>query len=371
MKFELYFDKKIIFSLWIIIGFIVFLHFRPQQTAANEIAEIKASSNLSRQVELYRQLIKKIGPEAAQNELFRSGLPFTGQTHLLNHTVGDYLYEEYGTSGLLQCKDYFLSSCHHGFILHAIGNGGMPEVTETLNICRANGGAIFTQCAHAVGHGFLAYQGYKNLVQALETCDKTVETVKDFPLFNCYDGIFMENIWAVHDGEPSPDRWVKPEDKHFPCNDPRIAYKYLLGCWSNQPALAYQLFRGDISRVPAVCMELTDEKLKEMCFNGLARQIHPITGSASEVLQQCSLMTEEKWINYCIVINATSFFSVGDRTLPFEICSAIGEADKNSCFRQLFDTMNIYIGNKQEFHAVCLNISDYWWRNECVNSYYK
>src|SRR6185503_15409650 len=97
-----------------------------------EIQQIKTTNNLQEQVGYYKKLIERVGPIQAQEDLYHSGLPFTGQTHLLNHTVGDYLYEKFGAAGLSQCKEYFLSSCYHGFILNAIGTGGLPEVAKVM-----------------------------------------------------------------------------------------------------------------------------------------------------------------------------------------------------------------------------------------------
>lgn len=336
-----------------------------------EIREIKASGNPTLQVKLYRDLIERVGPEEAQEELYRSGLPFTGQTHLLNHTIGDYLYEKYGTSGLRFCKDYFLSSCHHGFILHVIADGGMPEVLESFKECQKSGFTVSSQCAHGIGHGFLAYVGYKNLTEALKTCDEVAETIPEFPLFNCYDGVFMENIWAVHEGEPSKDRWVKENDPIYPCNDKRIDSKYLLGCWSNQPSLAYQQMNGDIKKVgKEVCEKVKDEVHKATCFNGLARQIHPLTaGSATKTFELCGLMPTEKWANYCVVTNAVSGYSVGDRATPFQICSMTSGEAKADCYGQLFGTMRSYKKPEENTKNLCAKISDREWWTKCESQF--
>lgn len=332
----------------------------------SEIEGIKATEDMKEQIKLYTELIERVGPEQAQEDLFKSGLPFTGQTHLLNHTAGDYLYLKYGSDGLLKCKDYFLSSCYHGFVLHVIGKGGTVKVAETLEACRKNGVQTFSQCAHAVGHGYLAYLGYKNLIEALKTCDQAAVTTEGFPLFNCYDGVFMENIWGIHDGEPSPDRWIKPEDKQYPCNDRRIDDKYLLGCWSNQPALAYQLFKGDIAKVPAVCMAIVNKEQQEMCFNGLSRQIHPLTrGDVNITFELCSLMPNAKWSNYCLAVNAASSFGMGGREIPFEICGRIPTEAKEDCYTRVFSNMSGYINNKEEFYALCDKVKDDLWREKC------
>src|SRR3989344_4473672 len=146
-------------------------------TLNSEIVSIKTVRNIDEQVKLYTKLIERVGPEQAQEDLLRSGLPFDGQTHLLNHTVGDYLYLKCGVAGLSQCKVLFLSSCYHGFILHAIADGGMNKVAEVFASCYKEGSTVYIQCTHAIGHGFLANAGYKNLTQALKICDEAISTI--------------------------------------------------------------------------------------------------------------------------------------------------------------------------------------------------
>ena len=45
-----------------------------------------------------------------------------------------------------------------------------------------------------------------------------------------------------------PKRWLKSEDPHYPCTDPRIAERYQVGCWSNQASVMYQHFGGDLRK---------------------------------------------------------------------------------------------------------------------------
>lgn len=341
--------------------------FQKDNSSNSEIAGIKATQNLDEQVKLYTELIKRVGPGEAQEDLFKSGLPFTGQTHLLNHTVGDYLYQKYGPAGLLQCQDYFLSSCYHGFILHAIGEGGMPEVGKVFAECRKSGQTVFSQCAHAIGHGFLANVGYKNLTEALKTCDQAINTMPEFPAFNCYDGVFMENIWAVHEGEPSPDRWVKPSDVEYPCNDNRIEDKYILACWSNQPSLAYRFFEGDVKKVADnLCAKVKRPEHQQMCFDGLARQIHPLTeGQSRKTLELCSLMPSMKWNNFCVSVNAGASYSVGDRNVPYEVCADVVAEGKEECYGRIFSMMRAYQKPGEDLKNLCAKVSDQNFRQKC------
>ena len=332
----------------------------------DEIAKIKATNSIDEQAKLYRQLIERTGPEEAQEQLLRSGLPFTGQTHLLNHVIGDYLYEKYGTAGLVRCRDYFLSSCYHGFILHAIGSGGIDEINSAMSECSKKGSPVMSQCAHAVGHGFLAWLGYPNLTGALELCDEMEERSNNFPLYNCQDGVFMENIWGIHGGAPSPDRWVNPNDVVYPCNDPRIKYEYINACWSNQPALMYRYFRGDVKKIGEECLKVNDTTHQKTCFNGLARQIHPITKSNVDIaFQYCEQMPQD-WIDYCLTTITTADFSVGGRDMSFQICARIGEQGKEQCYQNLFAAMKAYSPMREDYEKLCQKILEDEWRQRCL-----
>lgn len=337
-----------------------------QVLGINEIGEIKAASSLDEQVKLYKNLIERVGPEQAQEELYASGMPFNGQTHLLNHTVGDWLYEKYGAAGLTRCKEYFLASCYHGFTLHAIASGGMNEVKKIMAECGKDGPTVSVQCSHAVGHGFLTSVGYKNLLDGLKLCDQATEEIPNFPLFNCQDGAWMENIWGVHEGKPSPDRWVKDNDPFYPCNDPRVPYQYINACWSNQPPHIYQMFGGDLKKVGEVCSQAKDPKHQETCFNGLARQIHPLAdGKVEAIFSKCRLMPQA-WVDYCVAVITSSEFSVGGRELPYEICLSVWQSGKNQCYENLFGAMRAYARTSQELSDFCGKVKEQVWRERCL-----
>jgi hypothetical protein len=332
---------------------------------SNEIAQIKSTKNLTAQTKLYKALIERVGPEQAQEDLFKSGLPFTGQTHLLNHTVGEYLYDKFGASGLIKCKDYFLASCDHGFVIKAIGAGGLVEVSKVMEVCQGAGPTVFVQCAHAVGHGFLASEGYRQLPLALKLCDEANAMISHFPLYNCHDGVFMENIWGIHEGKPSDERWVSADDPLYPCDAPLIAEIYRNACWSNQPSLMYQQFKGNIFKVGQFCLAVQNAEYKETCFNGLSRQIHPIAAdSIDKTFRLCGLLPKN-WINYCLQTNAVSAFSVGDRDVPFKICATITKDFVAECYNSLFDIMHAYAKTSKEYLMFCDKILESEWRNKC------
>ncbi len=334
-------------------------------TVYSEIDSIKNTTSLAEQTTLYKILIDRVGVEKAQEALYLSGLPFDGQTHLLNHEVGEYLYKKYKEKGLIYCKDYFLSSCYHGFVIMAVADKGYETLKNVMDICWSKGYPVAGQCAHAIGHGLLTWYGYKNLPQALEGCDKLSGTSKNFPLFNCYDGVFMENVFAVHEGgKPSKYRWVSDADYIYPCDSPKISEKYINACWAEQPSLMYRSFNGDLERVGYECLKLQNSIYQRTCFDAIARQIHPNSkGNPAEVLRNCNLMPSE-WINSCIISVAGTELSVGGKVLPYELCSRIGESSKTDCYRRIAEVIatNKFADRKD----LCNKIPILEQRNNCL-----
>ena len=302
-----------------------------------EIEAIQATNNLEKRVVLYQKLIERVGLTEAQEALFRSGLPFTGETHLLNHTSGNFAYKQYGNKGLLYCKNYFLASCYHGAILSTIALEGIEALKESMDYCWEKGIPVASQCAHGMGHGFVAWFGYKNLTKALESCDMMQKDDLRFPLFNCHDGVFMENLWGVHeDGTLSADRWINNDDPYYPCTDPRIKEEWQPGCWSNQAHVMYQMFQGSLSKVALHCDAVLNNSYKKICFDGLARQVHPIAEG-----------------------------NIG-RALSYEICNRIIHPDaKKDCYKALFGTIQTYYRDTSERRAQCDLVREQEYRKEC------
>jgi hypothetical protein len=330
-----------------------------------EIDTIIASHNLQDQQHEYLQLIERVGAEEAQEMLKQSGLPFTGQTHLLNHTIGEWLFERFGVQGIVQCKEYFLASCYHGLIISAMESYGSDKAAaQTLSGCQDEPPGVFAQCVHALGHGLLAWHGYSELLTALRECDTLLRDDYTTFAFHCYDGVFMENIWGIHEGSPSSKRWIKAEDPFYPCSDPHIEDRYLAGCWSNQPALMYQLFDGDIQKVGTECSKVPSEPYQRICFDGLARQIHPLTnGSAQYARDLCSLLGTSE-INPCLISIAQAGFSVGDRVMPFEICN---EMASERCYSILVGMIR---GESTgvDRRSLCEKINNEVWRKQCLQN---
>ena len=363
-------EKNLYWSFFVLIAIIAglaLLMLRTSSGSSPEIKRILNISNTSEQSDELLKLLERVGPLEAQEELLRSGLPFTGQSHLLVHTVGDYIYDNYGPEGLPYCKDYFLSACYHGFIINTLGDYGIEGMVNAMERCNAAPPGVAAQCAHAAGHGFVAWHDY-DLVKGAEMCDELGAKVENFAHFNCYDGVFMENVWGVHDGAPSEKRWVSETDIYYPCTDPRIPGKYLGGCWANQATLIFQTYRGDLRKTALACDAVENGEYVNICYNNLFRQIHPMTdGDKNGVFSLCSNATGKERQDECVLTNMVSYWSVGDHKIPFDICNTLSNQLKESCFERLSGMIKFSYSQdpeKREFY--CGQISSNIQKNKCL-----
>ena len=304
------------------------------QSLPPEVHAILTAPNQSSRAVAYQALITRVGVDTAQELLYHSGLPFDGETHLLNHESGTAAYEQYGLSGITHCRDYFLESCYHAFFISAVVDHGLGVIPQIMEYCYQGGLARTGQCAHGIGHGLLAWLGYAHLPDAATACDSLAAQDSRFPSFNCIDGVFMENVWAVHDnGIPSPEQWIKAEDAYFPCDDTRIQESWRGACYGNQAALLYENHHGDIAAVAQACSK-APEDYRASCFDGLARELHPLIGNDPEKARTLCQSVESAVRGEgtpCIISMALVSYGVGDQRLGTTLCSLLSSKEQEQC----------------------------------------
>lgn len=326
----------------------------------SEIKNILSLTDVNQQKPYYKALLERVGPVEAQELLMKSGLPFTGDGHLLNHYAGTFIYETEGLKGITLCRDYFLGSCYHGLLLSALTGDAVKDedkIKEVVGHCIEKGLITQTQCMHGIGHAYLTAVGYKNLPVALEQCDILEKKVDGFMAWNCHDGIFMENMWALHSGVQSPDRWVKEGDDAFPCNYEGLKPEHIVPCWNNQGSLLYQRY-GEIGKIGPACLKAPSKDAIRMCYDGLARQILSLSNAEpSKIIQLCSQTTHD-WIGYCLITNVFTAYGNGDRVMPYKLCKLVDESVKPSCYNRLAEAIKPFRDTKQEREEACRLIDE-------------
>lgn len=329
-------------------------------TTPENFPELKGlmSSDQNTRIAAARALVERVDVEKAQEMLKTSGLPFTGEGHLAVHQVGFYAYKKYGFDSILKCKDYFLYACYHGAIIEAASDKGVDQIAKMTDRCKENSARYF-QCVHAAGHSILAMYEY-NLPEALKTCDQLYEKEDKFPdaLSSCHNGAFMENLFGVHDWgtNKTPKRDWLSDDPNYPCN--AFEEKYQKGCWLNQAARMYQLYNGDLVKTTQACEAIGNQQYTEWCMDNVARQIHALTnGNVASVFSLCQY-TGSKWMNNCIVVNAGSYYSVGDANAAINICKQISPAAKSSCYDSIIGQVVSDATAKDQKRSTCEQIED-------------
>lgn len=321
-----------------------------------ELAQILGTKVQEERLLATRHLVERIGVEQALEILQHSSLPNTGEGHLAVHQIGFHAYKTYGVDAILHCKDYFLSACYHGAIIEAATDQGTDVIKKMTDRCRGFGPRFF-QCVHAAGHAINAIWNY-DLPSALKTCDDLYDGDNQYPdtLTSCHNGAFMENLFGVHDwgtGQEQKRDWLS-SDPYFPCD--AMGEKYQKGCWLNQAARIYQMYNLDIQKTANLCDAIGNTQYTDWCLDNLYRQIHPLTESnLTKVTQLCGQLGPQKQQN-CIMVNAISYYSVGDKKLGIETCNLLSEPAANFCFIPIINYLAIDNLTPDEKRRLCAEV---------------
>ena len=348
------------------IGFAFYLRPKPAPppqvvAVTDKIGELKEILGPDQTTRLLatRKLVERVGVEAALEILKNSGLPYTGEGHLAVHQIGFHAYKVYGKDAVLHCKDYFLSACYHGAIIEAASGEGIDVIKEMTDRCRSFAPRFF-QCVHAAGHSINAIWNY-DLPKALETCDRLYEQDTQFPdtLTSCHNGAFMENLFGVHDWGTNKEverDWLS-NDPYFPCN--AFGVKYQKGCWLNQAARIYQMNNLDLAKTAQLCEAIGTSQYSAWCIDNLARQIHPLTeGHIDRVWQLCSQIGRHN-LETCVMVNAISYYSVGDRPLGIDVCNTLAPPFISQCLVPIINYLVTDNITKEAKQNLCRGIVSY------------
>ena len=333
---------------------------KPQvKSAKAQVPELKDILSPDQETRLKgaRALAERVGPDEALEIVKDSGLPYTGEGHLAVHQIGFAAYKKYGVDAILHCKDYFLSACYHGAIIEASTDQGFDIIRKMADRCRSFAPRFF-QCVHAAGHAIVAIWNY-DLPKALSTCDELFEQDTQFPdtLTSCHNGAFMENLFGVHDwgSANAPKRdWLRDDDYSYHCN--AFGEKYQKGCWLNQGARIYQMNKGDLPASAQICDTVENTAYRDWCFDNLARQIHPLTESdIGRVWSLCSLLGQNR-LEGCVMVNAVSYYSVGDRPLGIDVCNTMAPFVRSLCLEPIVNYVAVDNLTKEQKVELCKRI---------------
>ena len=314
------------------------------------VSTFRSEKSTALRTELYRTLLREVGPEKAQDALLATGIPADGSAHNIQHEAGLYLYDTRGIEGIVLCKPTFRYACHHAFVIEAIAERGQKAIPEIMKRCSTEGRFVATQCAHGIGHGFEALYEYSDLPRAIRDCRSGIGTSSPTNLYWCFAGIFMENAIGFHEGAPSPYRLYNASDPFYPCNEKfvkKMARRACLIVQSENTLYLYPMFNRYISKAASFCGTQKEGLVRRICFDGLSRQIHQISrGSNEEMRRLCKLLgnhLEEP----CIATIANNAYFYGDNVTAVALCDSVREEYRNTCvalvslqIRARYDTLS-------------------------------
>jgi hypothetical protein len=288
-----------------------------QAYALRQRAIVKPPQNVSAQERFWEARIRAVGGMAAYQEFAHDVQgDDPGTQHGDAHIFGDALYTVAGLPGLSVCDSRFSYGCYHEFIGRAIADRGI-DVINTLNSqCHAlvNGEG----CQHGIGHGILAYLGYKepDLTRAVNTCS-------NLPggsfIDGCYGGVFMEYNMRTLVDVNGPPRALDDGGLMSPCDsfagEARQSCALLQPQWWGTMLPGTQSISGTalFSKMGTLCEGFGDAASVRACFEGIGWMSSALANySPQGAARLCDATSPNGALQlYCLSYAASLFDTVG------------------------------------------------------------
>jgi hypothetical protein len=188
---------------------------------------------------------------------YRESALVRAECHSLTHAIGRAAGRRYRDVGrAYRGGDRFCGSGFYHGVVEAIVAG--PERRSALarpdGVCaglrnRTKGSVDHFNCAHGIGHGFMAVSG-NDVRRALRLCDRLRA---GFERANCWAGVFMQNVMNAG-GSSRRSRYLDPDRPLHPCDV--LAVHYRGKCLERQILYALERLRGDFGTVFRLCSAL-------------------------------------------------------------------------------------------------------------------
>jgi hypothetical protein len=296
-----------------------------------------------------RELIREDGPREASSSFARSIQSLGSKLqHPQAHLFGRALYEEVWLEGFAVCDAQFSFGCFHEFIGLAIEERG-PDVIRTLNEGCIQQGSGNLGCQHGIGHGVLAYAGYrdKDLAEAMSLCR---DLKQSDPIGGCYGGMYMEYNLHTMKGSDARSRPYTYSDRFKPCSETsdleiRRSCLYWQPQWWNQ-ATRVPDSEESFEMMGRFCREAKNLlSVDRECFRGIGN----ITSAAANFVPEravelCTIATQNTdELFWCISIVANHLNTEASPEAARSVCTVFDEASAKheTCLRWANNTFNI------------------------------
>ncbi len=287
----------------------------------------------------WQERIVQVGGRDAYEELARSIASSTSlDQHAAVHTFGSALYREAGLGGIVVCDQRFFGGCFHQFIGTALISEGRTAIPLVVEACTAASFPRSLFCAHGVGHGLVASEGYEraDLTVALQECG----TFSGVFLTACYQGVFMEYEMRTILG---PDSSIASfqSDWYAPCDSLEGIERS--SCLFHQSQWWWDLLsqRGIsetevVRTIGELCIGSGSEASVHVCFAG-AGNTFGFRKSTEDAFRACtSVSSDPRYVFLCAQSLATREVVGGGS--PSWICGHFSSGERQQCETNANDT---------------------------------
>lgn len=347
---------KSAFLLPLAFGLTLALLYSKEQRAEDFVSDVQSVLVYAEKEKVLDAFIAKEGPRAAQEMLAR--LPPSADTHQLAHRIGEMLFKKHGEAGIAHCAPRLAGGCYHGFMIAAVTEGDSDELRSMHAACaEALQGGQPADCAHAMGHGFLAWKGHAELPQALDLCTAIFSESE----FNeeCFRGVFMQNNFQNSNPLPA-NRWYRQNDPMYPCRENQITERRASdACWSMQSMLtiqddSYPQFGRSVPRVWKYCKALPRFEDAVTCLRGIAHQLQDLYDDPARIRDECGTLDRQS-ARWCFYFAAQTAYYFGERdahSWPVIMCDAEESSTREECELSVFTgIMWAFAGERQRLEA--------------------
>ncbi len=325
------------------------------EVSREKVAEIHLKKRHQvREERTIKSIVKRVGPEETLRMLNESVLPKDATSHFLSHKIGEETYRIYGSDSLVRCVFDDLNGCVHGLIIAAVEELGFDGVVNLTNSCKEVSPYKFKMCIHGAGHAFLALHNY-DIYKAINFCNLLANEYEDNKNITqwCSSGLFMENVHGEHNGiTPKDHPYLDRNNLMYPCTE--IPEEYKKACYQTIAGWWNIVFEGDLVKTANLCSQVP-VKYQPDCADNIGRLANSEFGNNIEKIEEYCLLLKGSLYNHCLKAEARNLFSVGQREIPFELCSKISSITlKTECYEGIYNDIQDSLMKDSEYSEMCL-----------------
>lgn len=382
--------RRILIFLLVLINVVLFflwVNLESSKKNYSEVAQLSGSEDFIELKNYFTNLAKEKGAPYAYEILKRVEVKPGTDMHLLGHIVGEILYQQKGAAGMRYCTQDFRNACSHTIVVGLFSEKGIESLPDIVASCKnAPGGkGAYNMCFHGLGHGVLAYEGYR-LDKAVEVCakiNKSGKNTAEFP--ECVGGTIMEIIsGGDHDRElwgPKNKEYMGKPDPLYPCNADIIPHEAKRMCYSYLTPHLFVAAGASLAspteehfkKAFTFCESIkSDDPNRLVCFAGFGkefvvlaksrdiRNINLLTGTElSKIEKWCNLASADDGIIACEMSALDSMYWGGENDVKpaISFCNLLKNSSQNdACFLHLIGVVNYFSTNNESFLSFCEKI---------------